>query len=336
MRSAMTRPIARIRSCTAATLLCATALLAAHGAAAQTERLGFSGGPDGSTFQLAANGIATLVSRGILGIEVHDSASAGSVENLQRIESGTADFGIAHASDVFLARRGRLTRDTHHYRRIMTVSRLYGIPAHLVVRAQSAIDDVARLAGKKIAVGPPGSGAAMAAQRYFESQQLWHRIHPQFINETRAMAALMGGRIDAAWILAPTPNAAIVSAASVARLRLLPLQLASKRGSLAATHPYYAATTIPAGTYPGIEQAIQTFEDAALWVAGSQVDDGIVGAALERVYSTEGLEYVRTLAYPTANMSPDSALRGVVTPLHGGARGYWQAMGQSVPEAHPE
>lgn len=336
MRPAMIKPTISIKRRTLAALLCATALLIAHNVNAQTERLGFSGGPDGSTFQLAANGIAMLVSRGILGIEVHDSASAGSVENLQRIESGTADFGIAHASDVFLARHGRLTRDAHHYRKIMTVSRLYGIPAHLVVRADSAISDVTRLAGKRIAVGPPGSGAAVAAQRYFESLGLWHRIRPQFINETRAMAALTGGRVDAAWIMTPAPNAAIVSAASTTRLRLLPLQRAARQGTLAATHPYYAAATIPAGTYPGVEQAVQTIEDAALWVAGSRVDDGNVRAALERVYSSEGLEYVRTLAYPTANMSADSALRGVVTPLHGGARGYWQAMGQSVPEPHPE
>ncbi|MBI1907509.1 MAG: TAXI family TRAP transporter solute-binding subunit [Rhodocyclales bacterium] len=327
----MTIRPSRLYRLTLAALLGAAALLLPYGAAARLERLGFAGGPDGSAFQLVSNGIAVLISRAIVSVEVHDQASAGSLENLRRIESGAADFGVVYASDAFLGRHAKLMRDTTRYGKVMTVARLYGIPAHLVVRADSGIDDVARLAGKKIAVGLPGSGAAVAAQRYFEGLALWHKMQPQFVDTTRGMAALAAGRIDAAWVLAPAPHAAIVNTASSTRLRLLPLYQASLRGTLPTTHPYYSAATIPAGTYPGIEHAVQTVEDAALWAAGSHVDEGIVRAALERVYSGEGLDTMRTLAYATATMSPDNALQGVVTPLHAGARGYWTARGVSLP-----
>lgn len=327
----MIKPVTRFKRHVLATLLCTTALLAPPGAGAQTERLGFSGGPDGSAFQLAADGIATLISRSIPGIEVYDSASAGSVENLQRIESGAADFAIAHASDLYLARQGKLGRDGTRYSKVMTVSRLYGIPAHLIVRSATGMDGVNQLAGKKVAVGPPGSGAAIAAQRYFESLELWHRIRPQFIDTTRSMAALSAGHIDAVWILAPVPDAAIVSAASTTPLRLLPLYQASLQGTLATRHPYYSATIIAAGTYPGIDQAVKTMEDAALWIAGNQVDDSIVSASLAQVYSADGLEFMHNLAYPTTTMSADTALREVVTPLHAGALNYWTARGKSIP-----
>lgn len=336
IRPTMIKPITRIKRHALATLLCAATWLVAHGAIAQTERLVFSGGPDGTTFQLAANGIAALISRSIAAIEVYDSASAGSVENLRRVESGAADFGIARASDVFLARQGRLTRDNIRYSKVMTVSRVYGIPAQLLVRAKTKIKDVAQLAGKKVAVGPPGSGAAVAAQRYFESLELWHLIRPQFIDATRSMAALAAGRVDAAWIFAPVPNAAIVNAASGTRLRLLPLYQAALKGTLGAKHPYYSAAIIPAGAYPGMDQAVQTIEDAALWVAGNQVADSLVATALEQVYSGEGLEYMHTLAYPTANMSSDNALHGVVTPLHSGALNYWSAQGLNISAPYPE
>lgn len=336
MRAAMTTPLTTLCRVARAVLFSAAALLLPHGATAQMERLGFAGGPDGSAFQLVSNGIATLISRGIVSVEVYDQASAGSLENLRRVESGMADFGVVYASDVFLGHHGRLMRDTTRYDKVLTVARLYGLPAHLVVRADSGIDDVTRLAGKKVAVGLPGSGAAVAAQRYFEGLELWHKMRPQFIDTARAMAALAAGRIDAAWVLAPAPNAAIVSTASSTRLRLLPLYQASLRGTLSTAHPYYSAASIPAGTYPGIEHVVQTVEDAALWVAGRHVGEGVVRAALERVYSGEGLDTMRTLAYPTATMSADNALRGVVTPLHAGALGYWTAQGVSVPASPPK
>jgi TRAP transporter TAXI family solute receptor len=321
---------------TLAALFSAAALALPQGASARMERLGFTGGPDGSAFQLVSNGIARLISRDIVSVEVHDLASAGSLENLRRIESGAAEFGVVYASDAFLGHRGKLTRDTNHYRKVMTVARLYGLPAHLVVRGNSGIDEVAQLAGKKIAVGLPGSGAAIAAQRYFEGLALWHQIQPQFVDVARGMAALADKRIDAAWVLAPVPHPAIVSTASSIRLRLLPLYQAALRGTLTITHPYYSAATIPAGTYPGIEYEVETVEDAALWAAGRQVSEEIVRAALARVYSGEGLDALRTLVYATATLSPDSALQGVVTPLHAGANGYWTARGMSIPALSPK
>ena len=70
------------------------ALTLAPLAAMAKDRLAFSGGPEGGTFQYFSNGIATRLSKNIDNLEVSNMASAGSLENLRRVNSGDADFGI--------------------------------------------------------------------------------------------------------------------------------------------------------------------------------------------------------------------------------------------------
>ena len=97
-------------------LVSALALVAAFTlpstALAEKTRLGFGGGPEGGTFQYFSNGIASRLSKMLPDVEVSNMASAGSVENVRRANSGEIDFGIAYSGDTYLARNGRLTNDT--------------------------------------------------------------------------------------------------------------------------------------------------------------------------------------------------------------------------------
>ena len=93
----------------------------AAGEAAKT-RLAFSGGPEGGTFQYFSNGISTRLSKNLPDIEVSNMASAGSVENMRRINSGEADFGITYAGDLFLGRNGMLPKDRKKYENALAMS----------------------------------------------------------------------------------------------------------------------------------------------------------------------------------------------------------------------
>src|SRR5690606_26484594 len=147
-----------------------------------------------------SNGIATRLSRAMEGVEVSNMASAGSVENLRRVNSRDADFGIVYSGDLYLGMNGKLTNDTRRYRNVHAVAYLYGAPAHLIVLDGSGIQSPQELAGKKVAVGPAGSGAAASAQRYFEGLGLWDKISPQYIGYNQGASALGDRQIDALWV----------------------------------------------------------------------------------------------------------------------------------------
>lgn len=321
-------PVAtRLLAAGAAALALGVGLGSAH---AQTQRLAFSGGPDGGTFQFFSNGIAILGSRNLPGIEISNMASAGSVENLRRVNSKDADFGIVYSGDLYLGINGKLTNDTNRYRNTHVVSYLYGAPAHLIVLEGSGITDVAQLAGKKVAVGPAGSGAAASAQRFFESLGMWDKIEPQFIGYSQGASAIGDKQIDALWVFAGFPNASVIQAASSNKIRLLQVYDAAQKGTLPKDHPYYSRVVIPKGTYPGVDYDVVTVQDSALWVAGRHVPEDLMNKLVATVYSDDGLKFMHTVAKAAQAMTIDSALLGVVTPVHKGAQTFWISKGKTL------
>lgn len=314
--------------------LTAATLTAAPVAEAQTQRLAFSGGPDGGTFQFFSNGIATLMSRNLDGIEVSNMASAGSVENLRRVNSRDADFGIVYSGDLYLGINGKLTNDTNRYRNVHAVSYLYGAPAHLIVLDSAGIASVDQLVGKSVAVGPAGSGAAASAQRYFEGLGMWDKISPQYIGYSQGASALGDRQIDALWVFAGFPNASVIQAASSNKVRLLQTYEAAQKGTLAQDHPYYSKVTIPAGTYPGVDYDVVTVQDAALWVAGRHLDEDSAYKAVSEVYSDDGLKFMHSVAKAAQSMKIEDGLLGIVTQVHAGAQKFWSEKGLTLTDAH--
>jgi len=302
-------------------------------ALSEKTRLGFGGGPEGGTFQYFSNGIASRLSKMQADLEVSNMASAGSVENLRRANSGEIDFGISYSGDTYLARNGRLTNDTTVYPNVMAMAFLYGAPAHLLVLEKSGINAVADLAGKRIAVGGAGSGAAAAAQRYFESIGLWDKMNVEYIGYSKAAAAIGDGLIDAMWVFAGFPNSSVIQAAASNKIKLLPTWEVGEKGGAFKNYPFYAPLTIPAGTYSGVDYDVKSFQDSALWVAGKHVSDENVYNALANIYTKEGLSYMVKVKSTAKSMSVESALTGIVTPVHPGAQKFWKEQGLTFTDA---
>ena len=319
----MTRRTLMVAATTASLLILAPPTLA-------KERLAFSGGPEGGTFQYFSNGIASRLSKDIPEVEVSNMASAGSLENLRRVNSGEADFGIVYSGDVYLASVGKLTKDTKEYKNVLAVSYLYGAPAHMVVLAGSGIASVADLAGKRIAVGGAGSGAATAAQRYFTALGLWDKMKIEYIGYSKAASSMGDKLIDAFWVFAGYPMASVIQAAASNPIKLLPLVEAGEKAGFFEQYPFYTHLTIPQDTYSGVDYDVPSFQDSALWVAGKHVKDATVEAAVKDIYSKEGLAYMVKVKSTAKEMSVASGLKGIVTPVHPGAAKFWSEQGLTL------
>ena len=299
-------------------------------AALAKDRLAFSGGPEGGTFQYFSNGIATRLSKNIDNLEVSNMASAGSLENLRRVNSGDADFGIVYSGDTYLGRNGKLTQDTREYKNVKAMAYLYGAPAHLIVKADSGINTVTDLEGKRVAVGGPGSGAAGAAQRYFTSLGLWDKMKVEFLGYSKAASALGDNLIDAMWVFAGFPNSSVIQAAASNKIKLLPLVEAGDKAGFFTEYPFYTKLAIPANTYSGVDYETASFQDSALWVAGDHVNADIVYKSLTDIYSKEGLGYMVKVKSTAKAMSVEGGLNGIVTPVHPGAQKFWEEKGLTI------
>lgn len=292
---------------------------------AQVQRFSFSGGPDNSALQFFAHGLAEFLSRHIETAEFSYTASAGAIENLDRIGNGSADFSIVYAGDLYHSMYRHGQGAASPYRNVQPLASLFALQAHLMVRNDTDIRTVDALAGRQVAVGPAGSASAAVAQQLFESLQLWHQLTPRFMTPEDGVAALAQGGVDALWVFAAVPSTAVIHAAAGSGVRML--DIAPPSSALMRNHPYYTRAIIPGGTYPGVNHNVLTFAESALWVAGAHVSPDLTYQALTQVYSPDGLGFMRTLTSAAESLSIDHALAGVLTPLHAGAQTFWSEKG---------
>ncbi|NCC25982.1 MAG: TAXI family TRAP transporter solute-binding subunit [Deltaproteobacteria bacterium] len=294
--------------------------------------LAFGGGPTGGTFNYFANGIAIYLGKNLADVEISSEGSGGSGENLRRLNQAQIDFGIVYSGDAYLGRQGKLPNDATKYDKVRTMGYLYGAPAQLVVRADAGIKSAKDLAGKRVAVGNAGSGAALAAERFFRHMGLWDSISPQFLGYSPAASAFKDRKIDAFWVLVGYPNASIIEAATQDNITLVNLHKDAEESGFYKEYPFYAKVEIPAETYRGQNEAVTTFQDSTFWMTNDKVDENIVYESLKAIYSPEGLKNMVTAHSAAREMSISTGLTGASVPLHPGAYKFWTEQGLTVPE----
>ena len=296
--------------------------------AAAAKRIVFSGGPAGGTFQTVANAIQ--VDKGIKNIKafrVKAQSSAGSVENLRKVDKGRAQMGVVYSGHVYLGRNGKLKNDTKKYNNVLAVSYLYGAPAQLIVRKGSGIKSTRDLIGKKIGVGNAGSGAFANCELFFTHMGIWDKIERNAMGYNDAANAFGNNQLDAFWLFTAYPSGAVIMAAQTNDIDLIDLDKDAEQSGFFKQYPYFSKLTIPANTYKGVAHATPSFQDSTLWVANAKVPADVVYQMLQAIYSDQGLAHMVSQKKTFKEMSIQSGIKGIVTPLHPGAIKFWKEKG---------
>ncbi|WP_319583006.1 TAXI family TRAP transporter solute-binding subunit [uncultured Pseudodesulfovibrio sp.] len=293
--------------------------------------LTFNGGPRGGTFNHFANKMAAIISEDVPNLDVLARQSDGSIDNLLALCAGQADMSIVNAGDAFLGRTGKLHCQDKRYAKLRALAFLYGAPAQLVVRADSDIHTPADLLDKTIAVGNPGSGAALSAERFFRHLKLWSKFQHMPVGYAEAATDFADGKVDGFWILSGYPTAAIIEAAASVPVRVLNLHDMAMVSGFYQLYPFYSKATIPAGTYPGQTAPVETFQDAALWCAQPDLDNRTVYDSLQAVFSPKRLKEMRRIHSAARDMGPETGLDNISIPLHPGAVRFWSEHRLEIP-----
>jgi TRAP transporter TAXI family solute receptor len=305
-----------------------TAFLSIPMTALAKERVVFSGGPAGGTFQVVANAIQVFKPmKESKNFRVKAQSSAGSVENLRKVNKGKAQMGVVYSGHVYLGRNGKMKNDTKKYEDVMAVAWLYGAPAQLVVRKGSGIKSTKDLVGKKVGVGNAGSGAFANCELFFTHMGVWDKIERNAMGYNDAAQAFGNNQLDAFWLFTAFPSGAVIMAAQTNDIELVNLSKDAEATGFYDQYPYFSRLAVPADTYRGVDYESPSFQDSALWVANSKVSDDTVYEMLAAVYTDEGLAHMKEQKKTFKNMSLDTGTQGVVTPWHPGAIKFWKDKG---------
>ena len=292
------------------------------------KRLVFGGGPAGGTFQVVANAIQTYGPiKKLDGIKIKAQSSAGSVENLRKVNKGRSHFGVVYSGHVFQGRNGMLKNDANKYEDVMAVAFLYGAPAQLVVRKGSGIKSVKDLEGKRVGVGNAGSGAFANCELFFSHLGMWDKVERNAMGYNDAAQAFGNNQLDAFWLFTAFPSGAVIMAAQTNDIELVDLAKDAAESGFFDKYPYFAKLAVPAGTYKGVDTDAPSFQDAALWVANAKVDADTVYTVLSTIYTDEGLAHMKAQKKTFKNMSIQTGPTGIVTPMHPGAEKFWKEKG---------
>lgn len=291
-------------------------------------RITFGGGPAGGTFQTVGMGVSIFGPiKNSADYMVKVQASNGDVVNIRNINSNRVQMATCYAGSAWKARNGKLPKDTKKYENVTAVAWLYGAPGQLVVKKGSGIKSTKDLVGKKVGVGPAGSGAFANCEIFFTHMGIWDKIERNAVGYNDAANYFGNNQLDAFWLFTAFPSGAVMMAAQTNEIALINLDADAKASGFYDKFPYFGKLTIPANTYKGVDYDSPSFQDSAIWAANKNVPADIIYDMLSKIYTDEGLAHMLAQKKTFKKMSLETGASGIPIPFHPGAEKFWKEKG---------
>jgi TRAP transporter TAXI family solute receptor len=255
------------------------------------------------------------------------------VENIRRVNGGEAEMGLSFSSDVHEAYNGLEQfkgKPLTNYRAVGLV--FFGV-AHAITFADSGIRTVDDLAGKRVAVGTPGSGTFASAERVFRALGVWDKLNRIPLLGAQAGEAMSDGKADAFFWTGPEPDRVTMEAATKRAIRAIDIYTPATKTDFFKQFPYFARYVFAANSYKGITEDTATIGIPVIWYVHKDLAPALVQKMTEAVYNKAGNTHMMQVHAGSKDMVPQRALQGVTFPLHKGAEDHWRAAGVQIPEA---
>ena len=274
-----------------------------------------TGGTQGTYYALGGT-FADLISTET-GVKTTAQVSQASAANMTGLQNGDGEVAFVQTDIAFYATEGsemfKEPIDT-----ISALGALYPETVQLVTLADSGIKSYEDLKGKKVSVGAPGSGTYANAEQLLEIHGLtMDDIEAQNLDFGESADSIQSGQIDAAFITAGYPTAAVEALNATKVVSIVPVS-AEKAEELIAKYPYYAVDTIPAGTY-GLAEDVPAVSVLAMLAVNKDLSEDLVYAMAKAIYSnTDKISHAKG-----ALIKAETALDGIGIEIHPGAQKYF-------------
>ena len=313
--------------CTVLVLSLALMLAACGGSGSAAKMTMGTGGTQGTYY--AFGGVLGQYIKNHAGIDVTVVSTDGSKANIEYIDAGDYQLGTVQSDVMAYAWAG--TRSFEANGKINSFRVVAGLYAEAVqlVTMDPSIKSVADLAGRNVSIGAPGSGVYFNAVDILAAAGLTEAdINPQYMSFGDSADGLKDGKIDAAFIVAGAPTAAITELCTTNNAYLVPID-GEIAENLFAASPFYTAYTIPAGTYAGQEADVTTVTVKATLIVSASASEDDVYNLCKAIFDNASAIAVEN--GKGAELSVENATSGMTVPFHAGAARYFAEKGITVP-----
>jgi uncharacterized protein len=277
----------------------------------------------GGGFPLYGGALAETINETDTTLAVEPRNTKGSTENIPLLEQGQLDIALCTGEPFYEAIEG-IGRPRSE---LKIVAAMYSTAGMFVVRGDSPARTIKDLLGKPVAFGAKGSGLTILSRYVLDGLALdqtrdFQAIFldkagdgPAMVLDGRA-AALWGGGVG--W-----PGFAAVAQAGGRFIA----PSADEAARIRAKHSFLKSTTLPAGSYPGQNEAVHSVGSWSFVLARPTLEDDIA-YALARALHKGHAAFVKRLAqaaettpHNTAAAAPSAAL------IHPGVKKYLREIG---------
>ncbi len=275
-----------------------------------------TGGTAGVYFPMGG-AMAEIFNKNIQGMNASAQSTGASVANINLLKDGKVELALVQNDIAYYAANGiEMFRD-RKVSAIQGIATLYNETIQIVTLEGKGIKTVADLRGKKVAVGALGSGTEANARQILEIFALTYAdIKPQYLSFSESATGLKDGNIDAIFVTAGAPTAAILEIAAQHKMVLVGFS-ADKVNELIKKYPFYAKQTIKAKTYLTVEADVQTVALKAMLVTNEKIDADLVYKMTKAIYGN--LDRIKAAHALGANIQKETALEGMGIKVHAGA-----------------
>ncbi|MFK7791272.1 MAG: TAXI family TRAP transporter solute-binding subunit [Devosiaceae bacterium] len=296
----------------------------------------------GGTYYPVGVALSTLIKVRLqpsMGINVSAINSAGSGENIALLRDGEAQFAIVQGLFGAYAATGTgPLMDAGPQENLRSITMLWPNVEHFVVRSElvdtGTVSDIEALAGESMSMGRQNSGTigsnrTILAGLGIDMEETYDLV---FAGYGPSADALQNGQIVGMSTPAGAPVGAVSRAFAsmgddITLLEFTDEQMAAANGDFDQLWTRY---TIAAGTYPGVDEDVQTVAQPNFLMVRDDVPEETIYEITKTIY--ENLGFLQGIHPATNAMSLETAIGGLPLPLHPGAIRYFEEAGVDIPD----
>lgn len=251
-------------------------------------------------------------------LNVNVVSTGGTKANIVGIDNGEFELATVQSDVATYAFEGSNGYDATDTFRVLGA--LYAETVQIVT-VDPSIKSVSDLAGKNVCVGDVGSGTYYNTIDVLAAYDLTiDDITPVYQSFGDSTESLKDGKIDAAFLCAGAPTTAVVDLATSKDVYLISIDDEHMTKLLDAC-PWYAALTIPAGTYEGFDEDTNTITVKCTLVCSSSLDDDTAYSIVSTIF--DNAEAIAALHGKGAELDLTFATEGIAIPFNAGAAKYY-------------
>lgn len=255
-------------------------------------------------------------------------SSGASVANAKLIGSGDADFAILQNDIAYYAYNGTVL-ETFKDKPIKNMGGVFSLYPELIqiaARKEAKIASIRDLKGKRVSIGPLGSGTEANTIQILEvhGMGLQDLGRVDRLGAAEATEQLKDGRIDAAFYTVGLGAAALIDAFLAGEMTLVPV-VGKEAEALKKKYPFYTSVTVPAGTYKGLDKDVTTVSVMAMMIARSDLPEDLVYKFVKTIF--ENLDTFYGAHANAKYLTLKTATEGMSVPLHPGAAKFYKEKG---------